>query len=293
MRNSVRLVCKAACIVGLLTAGVSAEVATFSLEVAAINSTSLAGGPVGRVVVNPGDVLTVEILVRDWSPDQKERLAAFQTQMDPQTYASGSSGYVKPPNFEPEQTSQRDNLENCFIDVDEPRFIHAGIQSIPLTDSVSSGYRWTSILLRPQLGPISPQDGTRFYCGTLNLEVSDDAEGIFAIGFIEGTNNTGLRNQRGLAITPVICEPLIVVVPRIDWRSSAVVETMIGGLNGSPDPTPGKETDIDASGEVDLTDLAWLIDLVNLPPPSPEKAAEEAEGEGVEAYVTEGENAGE
>lgn len=262
MRNRARLYVQAVCVVAASATAAAAQLPTFSLEAVAVGSQPIAGGPVNRVVIAPGDALTTKIFLRDWSPNG-ERLGAYQVQMDPDGYASGSTGFVHPPNYRPDRRSQDDDQKNCTLDVFDSQFVHTGLAHLPLTDSVSNGYRWTSILVRPEHGPIADQDGQRYYCGSLNLVAMDDSSGAFTIGFIENTNATGLRSELGLAILPNAFEPLVVVVRSVDWNASSLVEALVEGLNGVGDPSEIPEIDIDADDQLAPTDLLWLIDLAN------------------------------
>lgn len=280
-----------ACLSALLVASAaSAQLPTFSLEAVAIgsqpedsgptspraatlsefkgvslNTKRIPGGPVNRVVIAPGDVIAAKIFVRDWSPNG-EQLSAYQAQIDPKGYSSGNSGFVKPPHYQPDQPSQVEDLDNCYLNVFDPQFLHLGLSHLPLTDSVSSGYRWASILVRPDQGPTSAQDGKKYYCGSLNLIASDDASGTFAIGFIEDTSSTGLRSQLGVAILPNDFEPLVVVVRPIDWTSNSLAESLVDGLNGMGKPADATDADIDGDENLAPTDLYWLISLANRSP---------------------------
>ena len=73
MRTSV-LVCMAT---GLCAAGVQAGTTTYSFRAAEVNSIPIAGDGVARMVVAPGDLVTVEVFLRDWSPEG-QMAAAFR-----------------------------------------------------------------------------------------------------------------------------------------------------------------------------------------------------------------------
>ena len=241
------------CILGMGIAASAEAVPTFSLEATAVNSTPIAGGPVSRVAASPGDIITMEAYVRDWSPDG-DTLAAYQVQIDPEAFSSGTAGRIAPIDYDVTQQSGEENNANCFIDKQHPRFVHAGLETLPLTDTRSEGYRWASVLLGIR-GPVSPEDGTKFYCATLKLQVSDDAQGTFTIVALEDPISSGLRDNTNRAITPVEFEPLTIVA----YPSLAAV---IDGLNGAADVLDS-QVDVDRNGAGGPTDVFRVITMVN------------------------------
>lgn len=267
----------------LLVLGASATVAaaqappTVSMEAVAPTGAAAHCGPRSRVVVSPGDAFVAQFFLRDWSATGHQ-LAAYQLQMDIAGYDSGASGFVKPPNYNPEWTTQQDDPDNCFIDEFHPKFIHKGMTNLAVTDTVSSGYRLTSILMRPETAPVSAQDGTKFYLGSINFVVTDDATGIFTIGFIEDTNHTGLRDERGVAILPVEFEPLTVVVKPRTERARPTVTTLVELLNRGGQATEDEVTlvDFDCDGEVNSADLLAMINRVDDAPQSSSGATQAA-----------------
>jgi hypothetical protein len=119
----------------------------------------------------------------------------------------------------------KQNPSNVFIDLTDPAYAHYGDQAIAFADSdnVSPGYRWISVLFEDK-GPVSRQDGTKLYCGTLNLQVSNDAEGTFTINFVPGMETTTLRTVLGYPIEPLDIEPLVLEVSkeaRLVWIRSS------------------------------------------------------------------------
>ena len=242
------------CIVGALGTATFGQEPTYSVEAAEINSVSIPGGPVSQVGAQSGDMVTVEIYIRDWSP-AGEDLAGYQAQMDPTTYSSGPVGTIKPVNYETTQKTRSGNKENCFIRRGHAKHIHADYEYLPLIDHRSRGYRWASLILGGEKGPISAQDGSKYYCASLKLQVSNNAQGTFTISLMEGANLSGLRDNSGRPILPVQIEPLTIVVrPNL--------ATLIAGLNGA-ESVPDHQTDIDRSEAPGTADVLEAISVLN------------------------------
>ncbi len=198
-----------------LTAAAVGQTATptYSLEAIAVNEIPIPGGPISRVTISHGDILTAQIFIRDWSPNE-EKLRAYQVKLDDSSYASGEQGVIQPVDFQ----MNTDKDPNAFIDEADPKWIHRGRPTIPLTDSASAGYRWLSVLLDPQNGPVSRQDGKKFSCGTVKLTPSDNAKGTFSLGFVEDAYVSGLITPDNQQITPINYERLTVELePTSRW----------------------------------------------------------------------------
>ena len=241
-------------IVGALATSAIAQEPVFSVEAVEINAVPIPGAPVSQVAALPGDILTTEIYVRDWSPSGED-LAGYQAQIDPTTYLSGSAGNVQPVNYETTQKTRSGNKENCYIDREHPRHVHAELEHLPLVDHRSKGYRWASLVLGGEKGPISDQDGSKYYCATLKLQVSDDAQGTFTISLMEGANQSGLRDSNGRPVFPVQIEALTVVV-------SPNLAALVAGLNGAEN-VPDHQIDIDQNGEHNSADVLRVISMLN------------------------------
>ncbi len=203
---------------GLVASAVTAQAAVFSLEAVAVNSFILPGGPVTKISIAPGDRVTAKIFLRDWSPNG-EQLRSFQAEIDKAGFQSGNSGTVQPIEFDVPRDPGVGNDENAFIDKNDPLYVHAGLDGFNAVDvHAAPGYRWLNVLLNRDQGPVSPQDGTKFYCGTVRLEASKDAEGAFTIKFVEGLQSTGVLDPNNKTIPPVTYEPLVVEVkPGAAW----------------------------------------------------------------------------
>jgi len=206
---------------------------TFSIGVVAINNEPVQGAPVSTVTVEPGDTINAELYVRDWSPLNDE-LRAYQFQLDESGFTSGDSGSIKPVGYDQSLANDADNPAGAFIDLSHPMFVHAGRQTIALTDTKNArGYRWLSVLVDIAHAPVSPQDGTWFYCGSVNLAVSSDAAGEFEIAPVPDPQITGLLKDNNRAISPIDYQGLTVRVKSgvVRYR---IVET--SPRNGAIDP---------------------------------------------------------
>ncbi len=91
-----------------------AGVPTLSLEAIAINGKSLGDRPKVQINASPGDIITAEVYIRDWSPDG-EALAGYQAALLPVSFSSGTKGFIEPVLYEVTQKSGEENLENSFI----------------------------------------------------------------------------------------------------------------------------------------------------------------------------------
>ena len=241
-------------IVGTLAGSALAQEPTFSVEAVELNSVPVPGAPVSQVAVLPGDILTVEIYIRDWSPSGED-LAGYQAQIDPTTYLSGTAGNIQPVNYETTQKTRSGNKENCYINRKHPGHVHAEYEHLPLVDHRSKGYRWASLVLGGEKGPISDQDGSQYYCATLKLQVSDNAQGTFTVSLMEGANQSGLRDSNGRPILPVQIEALTIVVrPNL--------AELIAGLNGA-EHVPDNQIDIDQNGEHNSADVLTVVSMLN------------------------------
>jgi len=200
----------------------------YSVEAFRVNSVPVSGGSVGSVTVAPGDVITAKILIRNWSPSG-QKLRSYQAQLDPAGYSSGTSGSVKPAGHDPGVA----NDANAFVDLKDPDFVHKGLQSIPICDTASDGYRWLNVLLNAEEGPVSEQDGKKHVCGTLMLQASPDAAGTFTIGFVEEPMTSGLLDPGNQLILPIGYEPLTVEVrPGVRWLRIETSDPPTGAIDG-------------------------------------------------------------
>lgn len=225
-----------------------ARKATYSLEAAIVNDIPLAGGPVSRVSVSPGDTVLAKFFFRDWSPSGQS-MRAYQISLKPEGYMSGTRGHVKPVRFDETTALEQANNDNGFVDANDPTFVHKGIQTLALTDTISQGYRWMSVSLTGE-GQKSPQDGTKFYCGTVKLRVSDDALGTFTFELDSHPEMTAARDTNDYPIELEL-EPLLIEVPDGTPRARIVrSEPPDGAIDArapskSPKDPPGGLSSID------------------------------------------------
>lgn len=189
---------------------IAAGVQTMSLEAIAINGKSLGKRPKNHISASPGDIITAEIYVRDWSPDG-ELLFGYQAALLPLSFSSGTKGYIEPVDYEVTQENGKENLENSFIDDRHPRYVHLGLKTLSLPDTRSEGYRWMSVVLQGT-GPKCAQDGKKFYGATIKFEVSKNAEGTFSLELNCHPDYSGLRKGDASPINGMHCEPLKVEI---------------------------------------------------------------------------------
>ena len=253
LSSTLKHIGRVAGLAGLLGAAAAAQTPPFSLEVVAINSFPLKE-PVTHVAALPGDVMTVEVLLRDWSPNG-EVLRAYQATIDPDGYTSGDAGKIEPVDFDTTSLLGEENASNCFVDTTNPRFVHAGLKTIPLADSISLAYRWLSVLLAQDESPYCAQDGEKFYVGTLRVRVSDDARGLFTLGLAEDSGSCGLRDPDNKPIIPLDLEPLTIEVVEgagvLRIRSSSPPRDAIDARQ------PPQQTD-NAAGALSTIELTFM-----------------------------------
>jgi len=225
----------------------------FSLEAVEVNSVPIASGPVAKISVAPGDVITAKIFLRNWSP-QGEKLRGYQAKIDPAGFTSGTSGSVKPRGHNPGTP----NDANAFIDTKDPKFVHYGLDSIPLVDSGADGYRWLNVILDPDKAPVAAQDSKKFSCGTVKFQPSADAAGTFTIALMEENMASGLLDPANTPIVPLGFEPLQIEVKQgVKWLRiessdppNGAVDGRLVHASGSKDDKSWKSVLLQFSGEV-------------------------------------------
>lgn len=218
---------------------------TFSLEAVAVEG-SLLPEPVNSIRVGPGERLLAKIFLRDWSPNG-EILRAYQAVLDPASFESGDKGTVQPTNYAALLAQKAENTGAAFIDDKDPRYVHSGLHIIPIVDTLNApGYRWLTVLLNAEEGPVHPQDGTKYYLGTVELEASSDAEGTFVVKFVESPDATGLLNLQSEYMQGLQYEGLTVTVDpslkRLMIRESSppdgAIDARIAREAGASDAAP-------------------------------------------------------
>lgn len=243
------------CLFTLLATAAWGQNPTLSLEATAINGKQLET-PKSHIAVKPGDIISATIFVRDWSP-AGEQLRAYQASIDANGFTSGYTGKIFPVDFDNTSAKMEENTKNAVIDLNHPRFVFKDLPAMPIIDSISWGYRFLAILVnRADALVREKQDGTKFYCGTVRLQVSDDANGPFIIGLEDDPSDSVLKAPHNRTIIPLDFERLQIdvsgVVPlriidtdppkgAIDARRTALTGTMNRGwdtvklkLSGAP-----------------------------------------------------------
>lgn len=238
--------------VGLFSAAAAAQEPTFSLEVTSVNGRPLKK-PTDKITVAPGDVLVLKIFIRDWSPDG-QKLRALQAQIESRAYTSGSSGSIDPVDYQETTLSEFENKANGFIDTNDPQYVFKGVKEIPVVDTLSFGYRYLNIIISADDAIICPQDGTRFSCGTLNVQVSDDASGIFLLGLDDDPSSSTMQDDHSVAILPLHFEQLTVTVLK-----DATVLRVLGS-----DPPAGAIDARQGKGGWDRIDLIFNADTAGV-----------------------------
>lgn len=183
---------------------------TFSLRAVSINGTPIVGDGLDHLIAHPGDEISCEIFIRNWSPNG-ERMRAIQGEIDHITYTSGKAGAVRPCGWQQTTLRGQNNSNHARIDISHPRFVYPGQQIVPLTPSHKPDYMFISVLVSGD-GPLCPQTGINHYLGTLDLCVSDDAQGTFTIDFVKGDQHTTMRTSDQMPIGPVETENLKIEV---------------------------------------------------------------------------------
>ena len=219
MRHSLSLAIRVVGLTGLLVSWAPAQEPqpggepepAFSLEVVSVNGSPLPGGPVSEISASPGDILTVKIFVRDWSAGGVT-LRAYQASLDRRGYTSGYEGTICAVDFEKTTALSLENKENAFVDPNNPQFVFFGLQNFAITDSVSASHRWLGALIDSDDSLLSPQNGTKFYCGTVRLKVSDKARGPFTLRLQQQPGSSTLRDPKNNQILGLNFEPLKIEV---------------------------------------------------------------------------------
>lgn len=194
------------CMIGILTTTAWAQAPTMSLEAVAKNGKSLGDDPKAQINASPGDIITAEIYIRDWSPNG-ELLSGYQAALLPISFASGKKGFIEPVQYDALQKTGAENPNNSFVDESHPSYVHKGLKTLSRADTRSPGYRWMSVVLQGT-APKSAQDGKRFYGATIKFEVSTNAQGSFSLDLDSSPNFSGLRQASAAPIPGVKFEPL-------------------------------------------------------------------------------------
>ncbi len=237
------------CILGVLASvAMGQQVPTYSICVVEINSKPVRKGPTAEVTVLPGDVLTTWLQVRNWSANGQS-MRGYQFSIDPASYTSGDAGTVLPVDYQIMRDQEEANEANAYIDKDHVDYVFLGQSALSMVDSRSDGYRW--VAAAPREGVMCPEEGVKYYCGTLNLVVSDDARGVFTYGFLTELDKSQMLDDGNIMILPLDFEVLTITV-KPSANAPATFSTIPAKPPAKPRAgAPATYTSIPANGSVD------------------------------------------
>ncbi|MBI4717702.1 MAG: S8 family serine peptidase [Planctomycetes bacterium] len=197
---------------------------TFFLQAVAVNGVPLPAGPTTTVVAAPGDRVACDVFLENWSPST---LSAYQVSLDETGFATAALGHVRP-------VDDPTPAAGAFIDVARDDFVFAGIEAITAVSNLSHDVGFGG------LAPFDavPDVGASAYCGTLVLEVSDDAAGRFTFGPRSESGETFLLDRSGVLVLPLRTRSLSIAVP-------------VAGCDAGPD--------CDADGLTDACGIALAL----------------------------------
>ena len=197
--------------VSFLFGGESAIAQTLSLEAVKINDVSIT--PSNSILVKPGDTIVVEIFASDWSPNG-QRLHAFQADIARTSFISGATGDIRPvgwdrplitvincfpatPSCPPEFSvcnaggfggfcvgENYDPAQGVFINPNRADWVFFDSSSgspfpgFSTVDFAGVNFRYGAIVFPSIHAQVYAPPSK--YCGTLKLEVSDNASGTFS-----------------------------------------------------------------------------------------------------------------
>ncbi len=210
---------------------------TFSLEAVAVNKVPVLETSRGEISVNRRDVILCEIYLRDWSPDG-ELLRGYQADLEDPSWISGDTGSIKPVDHEKTAAKAVANENSVFIDEHHPRWIFGKTKMITSPDKV--GYRYMGMVTNPANARRHPQDGTKYYCGSLVMRVSSDASGTFTLRL--DVANSLLLDPESQPIIPIDYEHLKIHV-RTNVLRVLVSAPTTGSINARRPHRPGSGWD--------------------------------------------------
>ena len=184
--------------------------ATMSIKVTALNGRPI-DPPQASLVVAPGDQLVTKIFVKNFSPNNDE-LRAYQATMDYASYSSGEAGRIVPKDYDATTGDGKENKANSFIDTSDPDYVHHGLGTLAIVDTISFGYRYLGVLVNRGDAIKCPRKDKLYSCGTLNLEVSEDAAGTFTIRLARDHKASVLRDNNGVQVLPFDFDDLVLIV---------------------------------------------------------------------------------
>lgn len=200
---------------------------TISLEAVAVNDIPVPNGPTRKLTMAVGDVVTCKLFIRDWSPNG-EALRAYQIKLDDASFATGDQGVIQPVDFQ----ANPEKDPNAFIDESDPQWVHKGLKSISLTDTVSAGYRYLSVLEDPKVSPTAAQNAQKYVCGIVRMTASSNAKGTYQLGVFEDPLVSGVITPDNENVVPMEYEKLVITVaPTTQWRRMLASEPPNGAVD--------------------------------------------------------------
>ena len=221
--------------------------ATFSLKAAEVNGVPLEGEPLSSVTVYSGDTVTCEIFVEGWAP---HLLRVYQAVIDSSGYTTGLSGSLAP-------LVDPDPSAGAYIDELREDYVFVGLPTLGGFSTAFDSYSYAFGIL--SAADAVPDPGAQRYCGTLILNVSQDAAGIFRLGFVGEWRST-LSNSANRSILPLVLEPLTIgVIPDCNDNGVPDDQDIANGTsqdcNGNTVPDEC-EPDCNRNGIADSCDIA-------------------------------------
>jgi hypothetical protein len=157
------------------------------------------------VQASPGDDLTLEVFVRCWSDANGRTMMGLQATINYSTYFGTGTGNVLPKDFGltsdpnglcPGNPLGTPNTSNAFVFPFRPDYVFAGFGSIPGANTSGCDYGLVAALQEEGVSVIGvcPTIPPKYFA-TLNVEVSNDASGLFQVCIDPNPEVTKLRHR--------------------------------------------------------------------------------------------------
>jgi len=189
------------------------------------------------VLEGGGQVVTLEVRVSNWDPDQNgdPQVGTAQATVDAAGYSSGAGDPLSALTTPTPGDGAFQALKLChFFDgvglvptqdrcssnsdcpgtapfcVDNPEFIFAGILSQASVSTSTANYAWGAV---SNPGICASDDGSsKYYLGTLRLVVPVAASGTYTIGFDPDNNSSFLNNCDGTRLQGLVFTPATITL---------------------------------------------------------------------------------
>jgi len=225
-----RILCALICSVcTVVSFGDAADAYVFEwVPVAASGAHTIDGNTI--ILQGGGQTVTLHFMISDWDPDQTGAiLGSWQGTIDPAGYLGANAS---PPNpgvdlmpvgfpltpddgtfqatkvctddFIPPIFEEFDPLSNCqsnaqcntgFVCVERPDYVYFGLDNVPTVTYTTLSYSWSAATPPPDCP--GTDRTTKYYGGTLILEVPIAANGTYTIDLVHDTNFTLANNCAG------------------------------------------------------------------------------------------------